>query len=349
MVSTVTKLKGNDTNRMIIAVQSDNYGPDDSSSPIWSRLLREAGHGVREVNVCSADILEQVKGCRGFMWRYGHMPGMRQIARRLLPVLESEIGLVVYPDQKTCWYYDDKIAQAYLFDALSIPTPKTWIWYDKEKALNFARHANFPLVLKLWAGAGSSNVIMVKSYADAEYWIERIFDRGVQNLHTAKLDLSSRIKEAWKILRCGEGSAPPWELHKNYVLFQEFLPNNDFDTRVTVIGNRAFAFRRLNREGDFRASGSGLIDYDPSSIPVEFIHLAFEVAAKLGTQSCAVDGLWRGNEAVVGEISYTYSSMAVYQCPGCWDSDRNWHAGQMWPEEAQLEDFLKRLEEMSGV
>ncbi|MDT8443885.1 MAG: hypothetical protein RQ722_06315 [Desulfuromonadales bacterium] len=330
---------------MRIAIQPDSYGPDDTSSPLWSRLLKDAGHEVVEVDVYRADILDQLKGCKGFMWRHAHMPAMRQIARRLLPVLENELGMVVYPDQRTCWHYDDKIAQAYLFEALNIPTPKTWIWFDRIRALEFAETADYPLVLKLWAGAGSQNVSLVKSQDEARDWICRIFDRGVATLAGVSMNLKARIKEAAKILLRGEGSPPPWELHKNYVLFQEFLPDNAFDTRITVIGNRAFGFRRFNREGDFRASGSGKIDYDPDLISRDFLRLAFEAAQKLNTQSCAIDGLWRGSEAVVGEVSYTYASWAVHDCPGHWDADLNWHEGQMWPEEAHVEDFLIRLEQ----
>ena len=44
---------------------------------------------------------------------------------------------------------------------------------------------------------------------------------------------------------------------KDYVYFQKFLPNNKYDIRIVVIGDRAFGFIRYNRENDFRASGSG--------------------------------------------------------------------------------------------
>src|SRR5690606_15154424 len=49
---------------------------------------------------------------------------------------------------------------------------------------------------------------------------------------------------------------------KGYLYFQEFMPKNEFDTRLIVIGNRCFGIRRYNRTGDFRASGSGLIKYE---------------------------------------------------------------------------------------
>jgi len=328
---------------MRVAIQPDNYGPNDSSSAMWGRLLREAGHEVREINVYRADILQQLEGCHGFMWRYSHAPRMRQIARRLLPIIENQLGLVVYPDQNTCWHYDDKIAQHYLFETADIPAPKTWVWFEKESALGFVRTAAFPLVLKLCSGAGSTNVRLVRSVQEAETWINRLFDYGVAGLEREKLPLHRRLLRAAQLVVTGEIRLP-WELHKNYVYLQEFLDNNDFDTRITVIGDRAFGFRRFNRANDFRASGSGHIDHEPAAIDPAFIELAFRVARKLGTQSCAIDGLWRDGEAVVGEISYTYMSGAVRDCPGHWDSGLNWHDGQMWPEEAQIQDFIARLE-----
>jgi glutathione synthase/RimK-type ligase-like ATP-grasp enzyme len=327
---------------MIVAIQPDNYGSRDTSFTIWKRVLEEAGHEVRLVNVHHADILEQLQGCQGFMWRHGHYPQMRLVAQRLLPVIERELKLVVYPDQNTCWHYDDKLAQAYLLPAAGVPTPKTWAWFDRDEALSWAQSAVYPLVLKMWAGAGSTNVCLVSSIAEAETWIEQLFGDGVVALQKREVPLKERLLMAARILAGGQ-AALPWVPHKGYALFQEFLAGNPYDTRVTVIGNRAFGFRRFNRDDDFRASGSGRIDYDPRAIVPEFLRLAFDVARRLKTQSCAIDGLWRGDEPVVGEVTYTYTSWAVHECPGHWDADLNWHKGQMWPEEAQALDFIERL------
>lgn len=332
---------------MVIALQPDDYGPNDASSPIWSRLLQKAGHEVRKVDVYRADILHQLRGCHGFMWRHAHIPHMRQVAKRLLPVIENVLGLTVYPDQLTCWHYDDKIAQAYLFEATGIPAPATWPWFEREAALEWAETAAYPLVLKLWAGAGSTNVRLIRDRAEASHWIERLFGAGVASLEPRTPAFGKRLALCKRAFLMGELESP-WELHKGYALFQEFLAGNLFDTRITVIGDRAFGFRRFNRENDFRASGSGKIDHDPKGISPEFVRLAFEVADRLQTQSCAIDGLWRGKTPVVGEISYTYASWAVHDCPGHWDSALNWHSGQMWPEEAQVSDFLARLKAKYG-
>jgi glutathione synthase/RimK-type ligase-like ATP-grasp enzyme len=342
-----------------IAIQPDDYGNGDACSPIWERSLKKKGHEVRIVNVYTADIMDQIKGCQGFMWRHGHYSDMRQIARRLLPVLEKEIGIVVYPDQDTCWHYDDKIIQRYLLEAAGIPIPRTWVWYEVKSALDWARTAEYPLVIKLWSGAGSKNVRLVSSFGEAEIWIKKLFGSGLHYLdeeYSEKWPMGKkRIRAALRLLVKGYIPArkPPkscWDLHKNYVLFQEFLPGNPFDHRVVIIGNRAFAFRRFNRPNDFRASGGGNVDINPKNIDLETVRLSFRLAKKLKTQSIAIDILRRGEERVVGEISYTYPPWNVQKSLGHWELtgdpvplDLKWKTGQMWPAEAQVSDFLDRL------
>ena len=223
--------------RFTIGIQPDQYGRGDSAYPIYKQYIEKAGHEVKLVNVFRADILDQLKGCHGFMWRFAYFSTLHPVAKRLLPVIENELGLVVYPDQNTCWHYDDKISQSYLLKAAGIPTPDTWVWYDEKLAKEWARTAKYPLVLKLWGGASSENVILTKNYQEAEACINKLFQRGVHGardftdpFHEDVWPLGkARIRSALRLLIKGK---PPrekigthsWELHKNYVLFQEFLP-----------------------------------------------------------------------------------------------------------------------------
>ena len=125
---------------MIVAIHPDDYTnpktpeKSDASSARWAELLEKAGHTVRWVDVRRADILEQVRGCDGFMWRWAQFQGMYEIAHRLLPVLEFRLGLALYPDWNTCWHYDDKIAERYLLEAAGLPIPRTWVWFDAAAA-----------------------------------------------------------------------------------------------------------------------------------------------------------------------------------------------------------------------
>jgi hypothetical protein len=313
------------------------------------------------VDVFRSDVLSQLRGCHGFLWRHRHVPRDRAVSVRLLPALEHQLGLPVYPDQSTCWHYDDKIAQAYLLEAAGIPIPRTWVFWTLEEALAFCARADYPLVLKLHAGASSHNVTRVDDRASAERWAGRMFGAGARGVGPdfgeAPLAPAERVRTAARILRRGRmpDVAQDRPLHHGYLLLQEFLPDNAYETRVMVIGERAFGRLRRNGDGDWRASGYGRTDPDPKGVDPAAVRLAFAVARRLGTQSLAVDMLRRGEDFVVSEISYCYSSWKVHICPGHWtleggpdEGGLRWHEGPMWGEAAQLEDFLARLETRYG-
>ena len=60
--------------------------------------------------------------------------------------------------------------------------------------------------------------------------------------------------------------------------------------------------------------------------------------------------------ASAGEISYTYASWAVRDCPGHWvlrgepgSGALTWAEGKMRPEDAIFEDFIRALEQRGGA
>jgi len=355
---------------MIIAIQPDDYTspglPDgsDASSPRWAKFLEEKGVSIKWVNVFKSDILDQLEGVDGFMWRWPHWGMSFQVARRIIPVIENILKIPCYPNWETCWHYDDKVLQKMIFEVCSIPMPKTWVFFDKDEAMEWLKGAIYPVVLKLSRGASSGNVRLIASEFEAVQWVNRIFDFGATSLsekgfegrRAERIPAGARLKVAARALV--KGKLPgEWKCEKDvkelgYVYFQEFLAGNEYDTRITVIGGRAFGFKRANRKGDFRASGSGDIDFDPKGIDLQFVELAFDVAAKLKSESCAIDGMYRNGKPVIGEVSYTYASWAIHECPGYWvrasEGQRDvcslkWVDGSMWPEVAQAEVFWGRL------
>lgn len=340
---------------MLIAIQPDNQllmsGRTQSFSSRWIERAASAGVSTRTVDVYTRELADQLRGCQGFMWWFAHLPEIRQIGKRVLPAIEHGCRIPTFPGWSTIWHFDDKIAQKYLLDAAGVPMPPTWVFWDRKRALEFARTVSYPIVLKLAGGIVSENVRMVRSEEEARFWIEQLFGPGLTQLAGwpppgFKVRWRRRAGRALRVLQGRD--APPVsrriELQRGYVLFQQFQPGNQYDTRVTVIGDRAFAFRRFNRPDDFRASGSGRIDWDPDAINRCAVDLAIRTARALRAQSLAVDVLNAPDGSlVINEISYYYEGWAVEACPGHWSADGRWHAGPVAPEDAIFDDFIGQI------
>ena len=54
----------------------------------------------------------------------------------------------------------------------------------------------------------------------------------------------------------------------------------------------------------------------------------------------AYDFIFKDREPVITEISYTFVDYLIHDCPGHWNSSLEWIPGNLWPEEAQVQDFL---------
>lgn len=316
---------------MIVGIHPDPPG-EESYAAKWEQFLRERGVDVRWLDLLLPDAIHQTAGLDGIMWRWAHNQQHKQSARVVLYAIEHVLGIPVYPDSASCWHYDDKIAQYYIFKSLGTPIPETTIFWDQYEARQWARQAAYPLVFKLTAGAGSANVLKLENYAQAEAIIEKMFSGGIYP-YTLNEFASDH-----------PGPNPPyWKPEIDYFYVQEFLPANEFDTRVMVIGERAFAFRRFNRPGDFRASGSGQYDLEIKNIDLRAVKIAFETSQSGGFTCMAYDFLYKNGQPVICEMSYTFPHSPTCTLPGHWLPDLSWAEGSMWPEEAQIEDFIQKI------
>jgi glutathione synthase/RimK-type ligase-like ATP-grasp enzyme len=330
----------------------DHNGLDFSFLKDYERVLDRNGIAHIRLNFHDSDFWEKVSGLDLFIMRAMSYDSHHLITRDLLPVIEGEFGVKCYPNQRTYWHYDDKARQYLFLKRHNFPMAESHIFYDRNRALKWMENCEIPTVFKLRNGAGSHNVILIKSRGQGERLIKRMFGKGITpsrfhssgNIRFQHFSLYSELHHfAGNLYRWSRGvdTSPQWKMQKNYVLFQKFLPGNSFDTRVTVIGDRAFAFRRMTRKGDFRASGSGMIDHDVSKVDMRCVEIAHRVSATCRFQSMAYDFLFNEKgEPEFAEISYDYLSSAVYKCPGYWDRGLNWHEGHFRPEVCHLVDAL---------
>ncbi len=127
----------------------------------------------------------------------------------------------------------------------------------------------------------------------------------------------------------------------NYLYFQEFIANNDSDIRIVVVDGKAFGIKRMNRENDFRASGSGFILYDKESIDERFVKAAFEIHRKLKAQCIAYDFVMDNDKPLLIEISYGFANSGYDACVGYWDEEMNWYEGSFNPYGWMVDMMLK--------
>ncbi len=325
-----------------------------SFSDRWIRYCSEQGIDHLVVDCFDTGIMRRLEGVDGLLWHWSHTDPRARLAARQIIMSAERAGLRVFPDTATCWHYDDKIGQKYLLESVGAPIVATYLFFDEESAMRWIDEAEFPKVFKLSCGASSENVRLVRTRREARDLCRKAFSTGLPAVGGYFADAATKLRKtkgpgqlAAKLMRMPKALYEARRRRRlvgyesGYVYFQDFLPGNTFDTRITVIGNRAFGFTRKTRPGDFRASGSGEIDYDLDRIDARCVKIAVDTADKLQTQSLAFDFVFDEDGAPrIVEISYCYKSRAVYDCPGYWDRDLNWHEGHVWPEDAILDDLI---------
>lgn len=326
-----------------------------SFSDRWIAYCEKKNIPYKIVNAFDSDIIQQLKDCDALMWHHHHAIYKDVItAKKILFALEHA-GIKVFPDFKTGWHFDDKVAQKYLLEAIGAPLVPSYVFYDKQEAINWAKSTTYPKVFKLKGGAGAANVRLVKSEKVMLKLINKAFGKGFP-----QFDRFSGLKERYRKFKDKQASlfyvlkglarvfittdfARQQPNERGYVYFQDFVPNNDSDLRVIVIGERAFAVKRLVRKNDFRASGSGIIEFQRKYLDEQCIQLSFELNGEIKFQSVAYDFVYSDeNKPLLVEICYGFAVESYDPCPGYWDKHLNWHEGGFNPQEWMVDLLLEQ-------
>ncbi len=263
--------------------------------------------------------------------------------------MERVLEKTVMPGHNTVWSYDSKVAQSYLFTRYEIPTPRTFVSFDYDEADRVLDEAPYPIVAKRSYGASSTNVRLIKGPRAAHLWLDRLFFHEKYMRHKAHYpNLVMRAVtaplHAWFWPKLTERLTSS-ERHA-VAYWQEFIPGNDADLRVTVIGDsHAFGFWRRNRRNDFRASGSGLIDY-ATPVPEAALRYCISLNRRFAFDSMAYDLLFHEGRFLIVEISYGYIDTALADAPGHFFLDSNdslrYLEGSVMPQELWVDWALRK-------
>jgi len=325
-----------------------------SFSDYWLDYCAALNVDTKLVDCYASDIVSQIEECDALMWHFHHASSRDVLfAKQLMYSLETS-GKIVFPDFHTCWFFDDKVGQKYLLESIGAPLISSYVFYEKHKALKWVKQADFPKVFKLRRGASSSHVELVCTRQDALKIVRKAFRTGFPQYEAV-----SNLKERWRQYRAGQtgledvlkgvirfGYTTDFDRvagrERGYVYFQDFIPDKKYDLRVIVIGEKAFGIKRNTRPGDFRASGSGFIEYEKHHFDEKTIRYSFELAKKLNSKALAIDYVYDRDPYIV-EINFGFDSDVYEKCRGYWDCDLNWHGGSIHPQNWMVDLVLEQV------
>ena len=338
---------------MKIAIEKSRSGFTER----WQAYCDKVGIEYGLVDASNPDIVEVLAPFDAFVWHVSHEKRRDNLmAKELLHALHSS-GKVVFPTPEQMWHFDDKIAQHYFFEAHHFPAPKSTVVYSKRQALEFLKTATFPSIVKLRRGSASSNVFKIDSAEQGRKLVKKAFGKGFPlfNLKSRYGDKLEKSKNALsKAVVLVQWAYRMWvppafskesPNEKGYLIFQQFIPNNGDDVRVVVVNDKAVALRRKVREDDFRASGSGILEFPNEALDPTYISLAFDVQKALKAPSMGVDFIAssQGNIHVI-EMSYGFpSSNFLDGASGYWTPDLTYHEGPIQLQEWMLDWVIDQV------
>lgn len=235
----------------------------------WGRaLLAEALERQREYRSIDARLFrDPAEPDHGVVFgRLHHYEPERSRCKAAWEAMARRPELRLCPDARSARLYDDKLEQA---RRLHKWMPGTLILRGPDAVHMAVDQIGLPLISKSREGAGSHNVRLIRTTAEARREAELAFKGGGIPLHRA---------------------AP----QRGYLLWQRFLPGNAYDFRVIRIGRERLILRRGNRADRPMASGSS--DERPVTWPdaeaqavLDFANEFFEAEAM---RFCGVDVVW---------------------------------------------------------
>lgn len=182
----------------------------------------------------------------------------------------------------------------------NIPHAKTFVFINKQSALDFIRTATFPMVQKSNIGAGGSAVTIISNKHQAKRIANKIFGFKEGLLSHGLSPIYKKFGIPVKLTGCSQ---------KNYMILQSFHKIK-WEWRILKIGNSYFGHQKLLK-GDM-ASGSGLVGWVRP--PEELLYLTKDICDKGYFDVMDVDIFETiDGKYLVNEIQTIFGSYLPYQ------------------------------------
>jgi glutathione synthase/RimK-type ligase-like ATP-grasp enzyme len=238
--------------------------------------------------------------------------------------LETYLEKKTYPSPDHMNLYENKNLELYLSRVYGFPFVSTYVSHDKGDALRLIENLHYPVVSKVIPSSGSVGVELIRDAGQGRKIVQQIFSTGGRKSHV----ISFR--------------------QKDYIYFQEYIPNDGYDIRVIVVGNWVFGYYRRVLEGDFRASGMNQVE--KRALPTEAMKIALKVNKVIKSPMLVVD-IVHGLDGRYFIVEFSPvcqmqlpEQLHVDGVPGVYifDDDDTFHfePGRYWVQELALKEVL---------
>lgn len=337
-------------------LHSSNYAHE------WIPYCEALGLDYDVVDLLAVDnAIDLVRGYDILLWHFDNYDYAEMLEARSILYSAAHMGVSTFPCFSDVWHFDDKVAEMYALQAVGAPIPRSHVFYDMEHLRRSLANKtlDFPIVAKLRTGSGSHNVKLLRDEESLLTYAQQMFAEGFNPAPKALYKASSHLRSAksWKsfvakLKRLPEfirtrRRAGEFPNERGYVYLQEFVPNDGFDLKVVVLGNKITGLYRPIRSHDFRASGGGAVAYDNNLLSSELREDLFRIADALGVQSIGYDVVINkdSGQAYVIEISYGFSAQAIEGAGGYFDRQGVWHSEPLNTPKEILNNLLARQRE----
>lgn len=191
----------------------------------------------------------------------------------------QERGGILIPKLDFYISHENKYFQEIYKNRCNIQTPLSTILSNSE--INNLNDITLPCVVKKHSGFGSRGVSLATTNSE----LKKSILKKMNYYWILNTDIYESIKRFIKAKIKFKNLYPN---KFGRIVLQDLIPNLEYDWKILVFNNYVFVLKRYTRKNDFKASGSGLFDFNatPSENLIQF---AIECRRKLDSPFISLD------------------------------------------------------------
>ncbi len=273
-----------------------------------SASLEKGGY---EVELAQFDRFDLSKSYRDYYVLYGssedYLGSSKSFMEDILLWLELH-GAILIPHYKYFRAHHNKVMMELLrldFSAAEFKTIQSRVLPSARSGQEILAELPRPAVIKSASGAGSTGVYLARNQQEMISAIHKA-SRQVFGFPYLWIRLNN-------VIQFLKRKAPQVVNNSKYVV-QNLIPGLAGDYKVLIFGQRYFVLYRLNRENDFRASGSGrFVDREDSEL-FQVLDFAQRCFREIDSPFVSMDIAYNGQQAHLIEfqcVSFGFKAMSL--------------------------------------